>query len=195
MALTPGNIQQGPYRVYVGVTPPSDGDALALTDGVPADGTEIGITDGDAEITFSEEISEIKGQQVNGAMDIFIIDDGLTAKFTWKELLNHDQLIDLLMGPSAVVNDAVNSVDLIPMGGVNEPAAAKKQCWVFVTKQRGVSGKYAYLCIYSAYVEGDKSWMLGKENATTMDVNLKGLADPDRSTGGTTAHWGVEVSA
>src|SRR4030043_802238 len=85
MALNPSKIRLGPGRVYVGVTAPATGNPLALTAGVPATGTDVGLTEGEVLFTFEVDYQEEEADQVLPAVAVFAKGGKASLEFTMKE--------------------------------------------------------------------------------------------------------------
>lgn len=88
MALQPNQIHVGPARIFIGTTAPATGAPPTWaphTNGIPATGTEVGLTLGDSVFTWTTEKTDIPAEQVMGIVDKFISGEGATLEFEAQE--------------------------------------------------------------------------------------------------------------
>jgi len=85
MAFDPSKIRVAAGRIYFGVTNPVTGSPLALTTGAPADGTEMGLTQGESMMTYEVTYDEEMSDQVLSPVAVFATQESLQLEFTMLE--------------------------------------------------------------------------------------------------------------
>lgn len=187
----------GEAAIYINCTKPADGADVALTDGVPAGGTWVGMTQDAAEWSYKPTISGVKIEQTNLEVAPRITDEELTLSFKAAEAV-YDKLKLALQG--ATFTDTPNTGTTpgkrtLSVGGLTQITT---QCVVLVSK----IGSYVYMAttvnlyewfvLYNAVsVDGVK--VPYQRNATRMlQISLKGYGDPTRTVGDHLGKWGAQ---
>lgn len=174
-----------PYDVYVGATNPTDGEGLTLASGIPSGGSAIGITDGELSFKYTPSITEIKGVQGNGILNVFLSDEDAEFSFNFKQVQDFALLDKILMG-SLPFSDTGKTPDqsLIGLGGLNEIPSSKLTAWTFVAKLPFQDDDYYfYIHAYQAVATADLSLAIAKDKESVVAVTLKPIAQLDRTPG------------
>src|SRR5580765_2788866 len=88
MAFNPNKIHVGPARIFVGVINPASGAPptfVAHTAGVPATGTDIGLTNADTVFEYEAKKTEIQAEQYYAGVDVFLSQESAKISFTAQE--------------------------------------------------------------------------------------------------------------
>lgn len=178
MTVEAGNITKyiSAGRIYVGCTAPSTWAAPTLTDGIPADGTDLGATQGETVFTYNPNIELVEIEQVSSGVAPHVTLEELQMTCTLAES-DADRVKEAL-GQTFVRSDGTNKV--LHLGGNIEVTG---QGIAVVGPLVGNPGKYSGGMIYNAYVAGEApvSWQRGAER--TISITFGGAGDPSREEG------------
>jgi hypothetical protein len=183
--------------IYINCTKPADGADVALTAGVPAGGTWVGLTQDAAEWDYTPTISGIKIEQTNLEVAPRITDEQVQLTFKTVEAVS-DKLA-LAIGPGGTLTNTAGatttpSKNTIAMGGKSDVTT---QTVVLVSQ----IGTYTYMgtpvtlyewfVIYNA-VSATGAKVSFKRNETRMvQVTIKGYGDPTRTVGDQASKYGA----
>lgn len=204
MALTAANIRVGAGRVYMGVTPPALGVALTVTNGVPATGTEVGLTEGEAVFTYEVTYFESMAEQSLATVAVFATEEAAQLEFTMKEY-SQANINDFLAAMVQTANvaapgDAV-TMDIHEGGRILGIAAGAGevtlQAVVLVApipNTSGVDQRYTYVLLHQAYQSESAAVRYTKSTDSMLKVTMKAVADLSRGDFGTLFQIGVELN-
>lgn len=182
MAFQPDKIQVGPARIFVGVTNPTSGappTKIAHTAGVPASGTEIGLTEGDTVFEYTAEKNPITAEQYYAPVDCYLTQEMCKATFTAKE-----SIVAALRSAFDNVGQVSTVTEDLFYGGQGSGAfACLKQSVFLSARQRVDPSKYIIVLIYKAYSSKNLAYTFSRTKEATYPVELTGLADTARTTG------------
>lgn len=180
MALDPSKIRLAPGHIYIGSTPPATGSRLDLTAGAPSDGTEVGLTEGEALFTFEVDYIEEMADQVLPAVAVFARGESATLEFTMKEYVAAN-LVDALQQTNLIVDDGASpKYDLMQFGGQNY--AVTKQSVTVISEIPNTSPqRYTLVMLYTAYQSESFKARYTKDGSTVLKTTFKGIADTARN--------------
>lgn len=187
MAQDATKIHVGPARLWVGVTNPTSGTPPTLmghTAGVPATGTEVGYTDGDAVFEYVLTKTEIDAEQALGPVDIFVSDEMVHVTFNLQEA----NYVALKAAFDAGVGNLDDGSKTLFYSGGNFPAPQTQS--VFISSPRRDSPtKYFVALIYKAYSPKGFNFAYSKTKKSTYAVELRGILDSTRNAGDQMWQW------
>lgn len=180
MAQNAGNIHQGPCRIFIGVTAPATGTPptrMAHTAGVPATGTEVGHTEGDAVFTYKQSMTEMRSEQALGPIDAFVTDE--MAQVTFLAMERVYATLKLAMNSTGNLDDA--NATLFYGGGT--ALSVFTQAIMISSPLRTNIAKFEVSVLYKAYSVDGYEIAYSRGRVSTYRITLKGLADTSRSVG------------
>lgn len=182
MAFQPDKIHVGPARIFLGVTNPTTAappNAMTHTAGVPASGTEIGLTEGDTVFEYMGEKTPIGAEQYYSAVDCYLTQESCKLTFTAKEAI----VIALRAAFDAVGQYSPAGYDMFYGGQGAGAFACLKQSVFFSARQRVDPSKYIIGVIYKAYTTKNIAMTFSRTKESTYPIELSGLADVNRTQG------------
>ncbi len=185
MALDPTKIRVAAGRIYAGTTPPAAGAALALTAGVPATGTELGLTQGESVLTYEVTYDEEMSDQVLGPVAVFATQEMMHLEFTMLEYAAA-QLQDFFQQAGLTIdNGSSPKTDLFEMGQLGTTGnAVTKQSMTLVSPIPGTSPqRYTIVMLFSAYQAQAASLRYTREGSSIMKTMFHAIADTTRTAG------------
>jgi hypothetical protein len=203
MALNAANIRVGAARIYMNVTAPAVGQALALSDeGVPPDGQEVGLTEGESVFTYEVTFMDINAEQSLSPVAVFATEEKATIQFTMKEMVNaniQDFLYSLVEVTENVSASPGGETDIFE-GGRTCAGAIPLQSVTLVTPScdgpapnLGANTiRFEYVMLFKAYQSEAASLRFAKAGDQLMKVTFMGIADVGRADGSTLFTLGVE---
>jgi hypothetical protein len=192
MAFAPTKIHGGGSRIFTGVTAPTTGTPptyITHTDGVPASGTELGLTQGDTNFAYQLEKKEIPAEQSLGAVDVMAV--GEISQIDTM-VLEHTYFT-LQRAFDNVGTETVAGGYGIWFGGGTGPLNPRSECVMVTSRQRNAPTKFVIAVLYKAYsVEGFKT-SFKKNNESVYKITLKGLSDLTRNAGDQMGYYRFEL--
>lgn len=182
MSFTPNRIHVGPARVFAGVTVPVTGappTALTHTAGVPATGTEIGLTHGDTVFTYDAKKAEITAEQYYAGVDVYLTQESAKVTFTAQE----STVKALQAAFDSIGQFSDGTGDLFYGGSGSGAFTCLKQTVVLTARQRINTSKYIVIMLYNAYPSKGLNYPLSRTKAANWPVEFTGLADVTRTAG------------
>lgn len=187
MAQDATKIHQGPARIWVGITNPATGTPPTLmthTAGVPATGTEVGYTEGDAVFEYLLTKQELSAEQALAPVDIVCTDEMVKLTCTLQEA-NYTAL-------KAAFDSGIGNVDdgsktLFYTGG-NVPTPMTVSLF-FSSVRRDAPTKFFVGVIYKSYSAKGFSYAFSKTKKSTYQVEMRGILDSTRNAGDQLAQW------
>jgi hypothetical protein len=183
MALTPANIHQGAMRLFYGVTAGATGTPptyIGHTAGVPATGTELGLTEGDCICTYKQTKALIKGEQALGAVDVAVTNEEGKIAFTCKETTYIT--LQAAFDPSVGKEDVAGGRAMYFGGGAGV-LAPTTNCLMGTSLQRNAAGKYCIFVLYRVVSMLGMEINVGKIKESMFKVEMEGLFDLTRNAG------------
>lgn len=153
MALQPTEIQVGPARIFIGVTPPASGAPPTWaphTNGIPATGVEVGLTQGDSVFTWLTEKTDIESEQVMGTVDKFITKENATLEFEAQERTFN--LMKAAFDNIGTVNDVTRMG--FYGGGGGTIVQIQYSTIMLTSPRKDVAARYEVLFVYKAVSTG-----------------------------------------
>jgi len=191
MAFTPDKIHMGPARLFLGTTKPATGTPptwLTHTTGVPSDGDEIGITDGETIFEYDAKKVIIMGEQFYSGVDAALSEEACSIAFTAKE----STLVGLQSGFDGTGNVDDGTRTGFYGGAGTGAFAIRKQSVVVTARQRVDPTKYIVIMLYKAVLQGKMDYSFSRKKETMWKVTLTGLADTARNAGDNLFQFSVE---
>jgi len=184
VALDATKIKAGPGRFYIDVTPPTSPAPLALVAGVPATGTELGLTDGEAVFTYEVEYFEVMADQVLPPVAVFAQAEHARLEFTMKEYEAAKVKAALQQPTLTVDNVSSPKTDTFNIGG--EAFEVTLRSVVLVSRIPNTSPqRYTIIMLYKAYQSEASALRVTKSGETLMKCTFVGIADLTRNVGDT----------
>jgi len=182
MAFDVTRIEVGPARVFLGVTLPASGAGPTLmghTAGVPATGTEIGLTEGDTVLEIMSEKKEILAEQFYAPVEVFLTLQRAKVTFTAKE----STVIGLRAALDAIGQTTTATEDLYYFGAGAGAFACLKQSVFLSARRRDNPAKYIICVLYSCYASKGLTYTFSRTKEATYPVELTALAITTRTAG------------
>ena len=182
MAQDASKIHVAPARIWVGTTAPATGlppTWATHTNGVPATGTEVGYTIGDAMFTWKGDKVDIEAEQSLGVIDQFISKENAQLEFEAQERTY--QLLKVLF-------DNIGNVDDVTRmgfyGGGGGTILNITYNTIFLSSQiRNLSNKYEVLFLYKCVSMEGVVLTYSRTKPSTYKVSMRCLADFTRTAG------------
>jgi len=192
MAFTPNRIHVGPARLFVGVTAPASGAPptfVAHTAGVPATGTEIGLTNGDTVFTYEATKSEIQAEQYYAGVDVFLTQEKAKITFTAQEAT----VVALRAAFDNIGQFTDGTKEAFYAGSGSGAFACLKQTVMLTARQRVNPAKYIVIMMYLAYPSKGMNFPFSRTKPGMSPVEFSGLADVTRTAGDAIFQWYWEL--
>lgn len=184
MALAQRQQRVGPGRLYLDVSPPATGTPLTLTSGVPADGVEVGLTEGAAIFTFATEYVEEpidSGLATAAPVAVFARSVAASLEFTMKEYAA-TQLQAAMQQATLVQEEGATKYDLLMFG--DDPMLPTEITPRSVTLVSPIPNTdpqcYTAVMLYRAYQSAPVVAEYAKSSSTLIGVTFRALADVGR---------------
>jgi hypothetical protein len=180
MSFDVTKIHIGAARIWTGVTPAASGTPptyIVHTNGVPATGTEIGLTDGDCMLTYLLKKAEITAEQSLAPVDVFADAESASLEFSIQEL-NAEALKRAF--DSSVGYDNSGG-DGFYFGGGTAVLAPMTTCVFFSAPRRDNPAKYLVGQLYKAYSKDGIKFPMSRTKKGLVKVTLIALADLTRT--------------
>lgn len=204
MALTAANIRVGAGRVYMGVTPPAAGVALSITNGVPATGTEVGLTEGEAVFTYEVTYFESMAEQSLAVVAVFATEEAAQLEFTMKEYSQaniNDFLAAMVQTANVAAPGDAATMDIHEGGRILGIAAGAGEVTLQATvlvapipNTSGVDQRYTYVLLHQAYQSEAAAVRYTKTGDSLLKVTFKAVADLSRGDFATLFQVGIELN-
>lgn len=206
MALNAANVRVGAGRVYMGTTAPAAGQHINLpATGIPATGTEVGLTEGEAVFTYEVTYFEVNAEQSLAPVEVFATEESAQLEFTMKEYIqaNIEDFFNTMLatGVDAVPTDAGTPVytDIYEGGRILGLAAGAgevtlQSCILVapIPNTSAVAQRYTYIMLYQAYQSEAAAVRYTKSGDSLMKVTMKAIADLTRGDTSTLFQVAVE---
>ena len=192
MAFTPNRIHVGPARIFVGVTNPTTGTPptfVAHTAGVPATGTEIGLTNGDTVFEYTADKDEIQAEQYYAGVDVFLKQESAKVSFTAQEMT----VVALKAAFDNIGQFTDGTKEAFYAGSSSGAFAALKQSVMITARQRVNPAKYLVILMYLAYPSKGLNIPFGRTKPAMSPVEFTALADTSRNAGDAMFQWYYEL--
>lgn len=192
MAFTPGRIHVGPARIFVGVTNPASGGPptfVTHTAGVPATGTEIGLTEGDTVFTYNPKKTKVMSEQYYAATDVYLTEEECHVTFTAQE--STVKALQAAFDNIGQFSDGTK--DAFFMGSGSGAFSCLKQSVMVTARQRINTTKYIVILMYLAVTNKPLVYPFSRTKKATWPVQLDALADTTRSSGDAIAQFYYEL--
>jgi len=204
MALTAANIRVGAGRIYMGVTPPAQGVALNIANGVPTTGVEVGLTEGEAVFTYEVTYFESMAEQSLATVAVFASEEAAQLEFTMKEY-SQANINDFLAAMVSTANVAApgdaDTMDIHEGGRILGIVAGAGEvtlqsvCLVApIPNTSGTDQRYTYVLLHRAYQSEAAAVRYAKGADSILKVTFKAVADLTRGDFGTLFQVGVELN-
>lgn len=182
MAFTPNRIHVGPARIFAGVTAPASGAPptfLAHTAGVPATGTEIGLTNGDTVFTYEAKKNEIQAEQFYAGVDVYLTQESAKVTFMAQE----STVVALKASFDSIGQFSDGTKDAFYAGSGSGAFTCLKQTIVLTARQRVNTAKYILIMLYVAYPSKGLNYPFARTKPAMTAVEFTALADVTRTAG------------
>lgn len=182
MAQDAGKIHVGPARIWTGTTAPASGAPptwLTHTNGVPATGTEVGFTLGDAVFTWKTDKVDIEAEQALGVVDQFISKENAMLEFEAQERTY--SLLKILFDNIGNVDDGTRTGFY---GGGGGTILNIQYVTVVLTSQiRNLTNKFEVLMCYKCVSMEGIQLTFSRTKPSTYKCQLRALPDSTRTQG------------
>jgi hypothetical protein len=182
MAQDASKIHVGPARIWIGTTAPATGlppTWATHTNGVPATGTEVGYTLGDAVYTWKTDKVDIEAEQSLGVVDQFISKENAMLEFEAQERTY--ELMKIAFDNIGSVNDGTR---MGFYGGGGGTILNITYTTVFLSSQiRNLTNKYEILFMYKSVSMEGLPLTFSRVKPSTYKIQLRGLPDSVRTAG------------
>jgi hypothetical protein len=182
MAFAPDKIHVGPGRVFVGVTNPTSGAPptfVGHTAGVPATGTEIGLTNSDTVFEYEAKKGEIQAEQYYAGVDVFLTQESAKLSFIAQE--GNIKALQAALDNIGQFSDGTK--DAFYGGSSAGAFAALKTSVMITSRQRVNPAKYIVILMYVAYPSKSLQYALSRTKPAMWQVEFTALADTSRTAG------------
>lgn len=183
MALDPTKIRVAAGRLYANVTAPAAFTPLALTAGVPATGTEMGLTQGESVFTYEVTYDEELADQVLSPVAVFATQEQMQLEFTLLEYAAAN-LQDALQQVKLTSNEGTApKTDTFTFGTTSPTGAAVAlQSIVLVSSIPGTNPqRYTIVMLYQAYQQAPSVMRYTREGSTIMKCTFRAMPLMSRS--------------
>ncbi len=204
MALTASNIRVGAGRIYLGTTPPAQGVSLTINNGVPATGTEVGLTEGEAVFTYEVTYFEAMAEQSLASVAVFATEEAAQLEFTMKEYSQaniNDFMAAMVQTANVGAAGDATSMDIHEGGRILGIAAGAGEVTLQavtlvapIPNTSGVDQRYTYVLLHQAYQSEAAAVRFTKAGDSLLKVTFKAIADLSRGDFGTLFQVGVELN-
>lgn len=180
MALTADNVHQGPARIFLGTTNPASGAPPTLmphTLGVPATGTEVGYTTGDAVFRKTNSTEFIRAEQAMGPIGAVLTDE--TVEIEFEALERVYATLRAAFDNTGTVSDGAKH--LFYGGGLQY--AVRSQSVTLTSQRPNQTNKWEVTQIYKAFSANGFETAYRKAAPSTYRIVLRGLMDTTRTIG------------
>jgi hypothetical protein len=180
MALDITKVHVGMARIFTGVTVAVSGAPptyVTHTNGVPATGTEIGLTDGDTVFQYQLKKTEVTAEQSLGPVDVFADSEMAQLTFTMQEA-NANAL--KIAFDSSVGYDPTSG-DGFYFGNGTSVLAPMTTTVFFSAVRRDNTAKYFVGMLYKAYSKDGINFPMSRTKKGMVKVTLIALADLTRT--------------
>lgn len=186
MAFDPSKIRVAAGRIYFDVTNPTSGSPLELTTGAPADGTEIGLTQGESTMTYEVTYGEEMADQVLGPVAVFANQESFQLEFTMLEYAA-TQLTVFFQNADLVTDELTTPMtDMYTIGNLadGDGSFVDLHSIYLVSPIPGTSPqRYTIVGLYQAYQSEPGTIRYTREGASVMKSTFKAIADLTRDPG------------
>lgn len=192
MAFNPNRIHVGPARIFVGVTNPASGAPptfVAHTAGVPATGTEIGLTNGDTLFTYEAKKAEVEAEQYYAGVDVYLQQESAKLSFTAQE----STVVALKAAFDNIGQFTDGTKEAFYAGSGSGAFACLKQSVMITARQRVNPAKYLIILMYVAYPSKGLNYPFGRTKPAMSPVEFTSLADTTRTAGDAMFQWYYEL--
>ncbi len=191
MSFQPNKIMVGPARIFLGSTAPTSGTPpnwIGHTAGVPADGTEAGLTENDTVFMYEPKKTEIQAEQYYAPIGVFLTLEACKLTFTAQE----STVIALQAALDNTGQFSDGTKDAFYIGAGTGAFAVKTQTVFFSARQRVNTSKYIIGMMYLAYASKGLNYVFSRTKKGTYAVELTGIADTTRTPGDAVAQFYIE---
>lgn len=182
MAQDAAKIHVAPARIFIGTTAPATGAPptwATHTNGVPADGTEVGFTLGDAVFTWNTDKADIEGEQALGVIDQFITKENAQLEFEAQERTY--LLLKAAFDNIGSIDDGTRTGFY---GGGGGTILNIQYTTVFLSSQiRNLTNKYEILFMYKTVSMSGMVLTYSRTKPSTYKITLRGLPLSTRTQG------------
>ena len=152
---------------------------MTHTAGVPATGTEVGLTDGPTVVRLKTVKKAINAEQSLAGVDVATIQEIAEIEFKCKE-----QTYAALQRAFDTVGTVTDGSKHLFYGGNGTAVLAPRtEAVMFTSVQRNAPTKYIWTVIYKAFSEMGMEESFSREGETIYSVKMVGLADMTRNAG------------
>jgi hypothetical protein len=191
MALTESRVHAGPVRIFNGVTPAATGTPPTYTthtSGVPASGTELGLTEGDAVLKYKLVKGKIDPEQSLAPVGVYAI--GEEASYT--AMVLEQSYFTLQQAFDNVGKESVGAGDAFWFGGGTSVLAPTTTCLMATSVQRNAPTKFIVTQLYKVASMDGVEMPFRKKGHTVYKVTFDALADLSRNAGDQIGYYRFE---
>ena len=178
MGLDATKVKVGPGRLYIDVTVPAAATALVLVNGVPATGTELGLTSGESVFSYEVNYFEVMADQSLSPVGTFAQEEHAKLEFTMLEFS--------FANVTAYMQQATAGAGgLITFGSDQITVCPRSIVLVSEIPNCVAETLYTIVMLYQAYQSENATMRFTRAGETLMKSTWIGIADPARADGDT----------
>jgi hypothetical protein len=192
MSFQVQRIEVGPARIFLGTTNPASGAPptfVSHTAGVPNDGTEVGLTNGDTVLEVTSQKTEITAEQYYAPVAVFLTMQSCKVTFTAQEAT----VIALRAALDNIGQFSDGTKDAFYFGSGSGAFSCLTQSVFLSARRRDDPSKYIIALIYKAYSSKPLTFPFSRTKPSNYPVELAGLADTARTAGDAVGQFYREV--
>lgn len=191
MAQTTTRIMAGPCRIFHGVTAGASGTPptyITHTAGVPATGTEVGHTLGDASFKYQAVKEDIDSEQSLASVDVWTKEEKASIDCDVQE----QTYLTLQKAFDAVGAETIGAGDAFWFGGGTTILLPGTFTIMLTAIQRNAPTKFTIAVLYKVYSVSGIDVSFGKAKRSTYKLLFQGLADTSRTAGDQIGYYRFE---
>lgn len=186
MAFDPSKIRVAAGIIYFGVTNPTSGLPLSLTTGAPADGTGMGLTQGESVMTYEVTYDEEMSDQVLGPVAVFATQEAFQLEFTMLEYAATQ--LTIFFQNADLIQDELSSPknDLYTIGNLADgtgSAVDLNSVYLVSPIPNTSPQRYTIVGLYQAYQAEPGTIRYTREGSSVMKSTFKAISDLTRDPG------------
>jgi hypothetical protein len=191
MALNAGKIHLGACRIFAGVTPAVTGTPPTYTthtDGIPASGTEMGLTQGDTTFVYNPEQKLIEAEQALGYINTFTINQRASLEFTCLE----QTYFALQQAFNSAGTETISAGDAFYWGGGNAALVPNTTCVMATARQPYAPTKFIIVQLYKVATVAGYQIPLSRTKESMFRVRFEAMEDTSRNAGDRAGYYRFE---
>lgn len=182
MSFDVQRIECGPARLFAGVTNPTSGAPptwMTHTAGVPATGTEVGLTEGDTVLEITSQKNTIEAEQYYAPVGVYMTMQAAKISFTAKEMI----VAALRLVLDNIGQQTTGALEGFYFGSGSGSFSCLTTSIFLSARRRDDPSKYIVALLYKAYASKPLTLPFSRTKQSVFPVELSALADTTRTSG------------